>query len=203
MNTKLKLKISVMSSMSAVAWKQKTTTKKLPKRPRKKTIISEISLLLVRMKMKDRTRILASALPLVCQILDAVLLIFTETTQLLLKFLVLKDSYPRFLRWILLGKWKWIQWFNLSLNLISLKVSVNLRRLKDKEKNNLTKTRKKEEVRLFNRTSKIKNESNINVDQTLLTIVKYMTEIPSNLKLLVLSKRIRLVRDAYIEIFAS
>ena len=104
MNTKLKLKISVMSSMSAVAWKQKTTTKKLPKRPRKKTIISEISLLLVRMKMKDRTRILASALPLVCQILDAVLLIFTETTQLLLKFLVLKDSYPRFLRWILLGK---------------------------------------------------------------------------------------------------
>ena len=90
--------------MSAVAWKQKTTTKKLPKRPRKKTMISEISLLLVRMKMKDRTRILASALPLVCQILDAVPLIFTETTQLLLKFLVLKDSYLRFLRWILLGK---------------------------------------------------------------------------------------------------
>ena len=102
--TKLKLKISVMSSMSAVVLKLKTTTKKLPKRPRKKTMIQEISLLLVPTMMKDRTRILASALPLVCQILDVVLISLTETTQLLLKFLVLKDIFPRFLRWILLEK---------------------------------------------------------------------------------------------------
>jgi len=103
MNTKLKLKISVMSSMSAVALKQKTKTKKLPKRPRKKTMRTDISLLLVPMKMmKDRNRMLASALPLVCQILEVVLLIFTDNTQLLLKFLVLKDRDLRFLQSVVL-----------------------------------------------------------------------------------------------------
>ena len=105
MNTKLKLKISVMSSMSAVALKQKTKTKKLPKRPRKKTMRTDISLLLVPMKMmKDRNRMLASALPLVCQILEVVLLIFTDNTQLLLKFLVLKDRDLRFLQSVVLQK---------------------------------------------------------------------------------------------------
>ena len=105
MVSKIKWKLSVMSSMCAVASKQTTTTKKLPKRPRKKTMISEINLLNI--LKKDQIIILVRALPLLCQILDVMLLTFVlkvnaETTQLLQRFLVLQESYPLYLRLILL-----------------------------------------------------------------------------------------------------
>ena len=106
MISKLKWKISVMSSMCAVASKQRTTTKKLQKRPRKKTMISEINLPLFNILKKDKTQISARALPLLCQILELlsafVLKVIAETTQQLQKFLVSKENYPRYLRLILL-----------------------------------------------------------------------------------------------------
>ena len=179
-----------MSSMCAVALKQRTTTKKLQKRPRKKTMISEINLPLFNILKKDKTQISARALPLLCQILELlsafILKVIAETTQQLQKFLVSKENYPRYLRLILLKWWKWIPRFIKSLNFQSLKEFSNQNLIKDKEKFNLTRqSRTKEKRRSMNWNSKITNESNINVDETLLTIVKYKTAIPFNLKLMV------------------
>ena len=178
-----------MSSMSAAAWKQKAIKKQLSKRPRKKmATTSENSL--PSPKTKDLETLSVSALPLLCQskqqLLVFVLTANTETTQQLQKFLVLKESYPRSLLMILLTWWKWTLKFNLSLNFKSLKEFSNRNQIKDKEKFNSIKRRTWEEVRTLNRTSKNTNESNINVDQTLLNIVKYMTTFPFNFWLQVL-----------------
>lgn len=178
-----------MSSMCAVASKQTTTTKKLPKRPRKKTMISEINLLLFIILNKDKIPILVRALPLLCKILDVMLLTFVlkvnaGTTQLLQKFLVLKGRFPLYLQLILLKWGRLIPRFCKSLDFLSLKEFSRLNSIKDKGKFNQTRQpRIRGKVRSMNWTSKITNESNINVDETLLTIVKYMTAIPFNLKL--------------------
>jgi hypothetical protein len=178
-----------MSSMSAAALKQRILMKKLSKRPRKKTATTTENNLPSPLD-KDLRTLSVSALPLLCQnkqqLSVFVLTANTETTQLLQKFLVLKESYPRSLLLILLTWWKWTLKFNLSLNFKSLKEFSNQNQIKDKEKFNSIKARTWEEVRMLNRTSKNTNESNINVDQTLLNIVKYMTTFPFNFWLQVL-----------------
>ena len=138
---------------------------------------------------KDKIIILVRALPLLCRIIDIRLLTFllkvnAETTQLLQKFFVLKEISPPYLRLILLKWGKLIPRFTKSLNFQSQKEFSNLNSIKDKEK--INQSRKlwfRQKNKSTNWNSKITNESNINVDETLLTIVKYMTAIPFNLKL--------------------
>ena len=138
---------------------------------------------------KDKIIILVKALPLLCRIIDIRLLTFllkvnAETTQLLQKFFVLKEISPPYLRLILLKWGKLIPRFTKSLNFQSQKEFSNLNSIKDKENiNQSRKLRFRQKNKSMNWNSKITNESNINVDETLLTIVKYMTAIPFNLKL--------------------
>ena len=138
---------------------------------------------------KDKIIILVRALPLLCRIIDIRLLTFllkvnAETTQLLQKFFVLKEISPPYLRLILLKWGKLIPRFTKSLNFQSQKEFSNLNSIKDKENiNQSRKLRFRQKNKSMNWNSKITNESNINVDETLLTIVKYMTAIPFNLKL--------------------